>query len=195
MAEEEIFGQRLREFRIQAGFTLRELAEKIGVDFSYLSKIETGALPPPSEKVILRLAQALNADKDELMSLAGRIPSDIAELLRNREAVQMLRSRSNIQKKEKRGSAMTDIFKPLRKANRIAVPVFLLVAVMLSLWFAIPTQALEVSFPALPSGTLGSTHSFTVKVTITDPDLVPIQSVDVVIYNTLNPDTRKARCR
>ncbi|TET67120.1 MAG: XRE family transcriptional regulator, partial [Dehalococcoidia bacterium] len=57
--EVQVFGARLRELRILAGLTQRELAEKIGVDFSYLSKIENGVLPPPSEKVILRLAEAL----------------------------------------------------------------------------------------------------------------------------------------
>ncbi|MQY72258.1 MAG: helix-turn-helix domain-containing protein, partial [Dehalococcoidia bacterium] len=75
--EVQVFGARVRELRILAGLTQRELAEKIGVDFSYLSKIENGVLPPPSEKVILRLAEALNADKDELITLAGRIPADI----------------------------------------------------------------------------------------------------------------------
>lgn len=39
------------------------------------SKIENGIMPPPSKKVIPRLADALNVDKDELIVLAGRIPS------------------------------------------------------------------------------------------------------------------------
>ena len=86
------FGARLRELRIQARLTQRELAEKVNVDFSYLSKIENGALPPPSEKVISRLAEVLNADKDDLITLAGRIPSDIAQILQNREALKLLRS-------------------------------------------------------------------------------------------------------
>ena len=86
------FGTRLRELRKQAGLRQRELAGKIGVDFTYLSKIESGVMPPPSEKVILRLADVLNADKDELMTLAGKIPSDIAQMLKSREALQFLRS-------------------------------------------------------------------------------------------------------
>ena len=86
------FGARLRQLRKQAGLTQRELAERVGVDFSYLSKIESGAVPPPSEKVISRLAEALNAKRDELVTLAGKIPSDIAKALRNPEILQRVRA-------------------------------------------------------------------------------------------------------
>ena len=86
------FGVRLRELRKQAGLTQRELADRVNVDFSYLSKIESGAVPPPSEKVILQLVEALNADKDELTILAGKIPPDIAQILKNPETLQHLRS-------------------------------------------------------------------------------------------------------
>ena len=82
------FGARLRELRTQAGMSQRELANNVNVDFTYLSKIENGVLPPPSEKVILRLAEVLNADKDDFITLAGRIPSDIAEMLRNRQTLE-----------------------------------------------------------------------------------------------------------
>jgi len=86
------FGARLRELRKQAGLGQRELANRIGINFTYLSKIENGVMPPPSEKVIKRLAEALNVDKDELMALAGRIPGDIAQILKNQKAWQFLRS-------------------------------------------------------------------------------------------------------
>ncbi|MFC1976932.1 CARDB domain-containing protein [Chloroflexota bacterium] len=76
--EKESFGVRLRELREQAGLSQAQLAGKVGVNFTYLSRIESGAKPPPSEKVILRLAKVLNADKDELLTLAGKMPADIA---------------------------------------------------------------------------------------------------------------------
>ena len=90
--ETQEFGARLRELRKQAGLSQRELADKVKINFTYLSKIESGVMPPPSEKVILRLAEVLNIDKDELMTLAGKIPSDIVQILKNREALQFLRS-------------------------------------------------------------------------------------------------------
>ncbi len=86
------FGVRLKQLRKQAGMTQRELANKVGVDFTYLSKIENGAMPPPSQKVILQLAEALNVDKDELIILAGKIPSDIVEILKKRETSQRLKA-------------------------------------------------------------------------------------------------------
>jgi len=92
------FGVRLRELRKQAGLTQRELADRVNVDFTYISKIESGAVPPPSEKVILQLVEALNADKDELTILAGKIPPDIVWILKSPEVLQFLRS-GRIQKK------------------------------------------------------------------------------------------------
>ncbi len=200
----QVFGTRLRESRTQAGMTLRELASKVNVNYTYLSKIENGVLPPPSKKVILQLAEALNADKDELFYLAGIIPSDIAEKLKDQKTLQLLRSRSN--KKEasnhekKRFSIpglSTPFFStpaislPFKGLYRLALPVFLVIAIAASLWYASPTQALEIDIQEPSGGRLGNQHTFTVTVTINENDLVPIQSVDVEIYNVSDP-TKKA---
>lgn len=69
------FGQRLRELRNHKSLTQRELADKIGISITYLSKLETGALPPPREKTILALADILDADQAELFGLAKKLPS------------------------------------------------------------------------------------------------------------------------
>ena len=95
------FPERLRELRRLSRMSQRELAEKVGVDFTYLSKIENGRVEPPSEAVLKRIAcafaTALGQDEielaDELIILAGKIPSDLADTLsRNPGAVQFLRS-------------------------------------------------------------------------------------------------------
>ncbi|MFC2033611.1 PGF-pre-PGF domain-containing protein [Chloroflexota bacterium] len=196
MEESRQFGKRLRELRIQASFTLRDLAARVAVDFTYLSKIENGVLPPPSEKVILQLTEVLNADRDELITLAGRIPSDVVEILKSREALQILRSDHTRKKVKAAGQGgerlnMTKYVKYMKSMTRLVVPLLLVVAVATSLWYVSPTQALEISFPTLPSGNLGTQHTFTVKVTIQDPDLVPIQTVNVEIYN-VGDATKKA---
>lgn len=95
------FPDRLRELRRVARLSQRALAERVGIDFTYLSKIENGRVEPPSEGVLQRIAKEL-ADKlgrdetelaDELITLAGKIPSDLAETLsRNPEVVRLLRS-------------------------------------------------------------------------------------------------------
>ena len=95
------FSERLRSLRKEARLSQRELAEAIGVDFTYLSKIENRRVEPPSEGVLKKmsaeLARALGRDEtemaDELITMAGKVPSDLAETLsRNPGAVQFLRS-------------------------------------------------------------------------------------------------------
>jgi transcriptional regulator with XRE-family HTH domain len=74
------FGQRLQELRKAKGYTLRDLAAKVGVGFTYLSKAENGKLAfadYPGEALILKLAAALDADADELLFMAQKIPPQI----------------------------------------------------------------------------------------------------------------------
>lgn len=76
----QTFGQRLRELRRARKFGQRALASKVGVNFTYLSRIENETLdfgPYPSEELIQRLATALEADEDELLILAKKIPEHI----------------------------------------------------------------------------------------------------------------------
>jgi transcriptional regulator with XRE-family HTH domain len=59
------FPERLKEARICAGLSQPELAEKVGVDKSYISKLERGVESPPSRKVTLRLMDALGINDPE----------------------------------------------------------------------------------------------------------------------------------
>lgn len=88
------FGQKMRSLRLSHKMTQRELAEYLDVDFTYLSKLENGKMHRPSENFIVRLANELNADADELLILAGRIPSDIYDIIiANPHLIPELRSR------------------------------------------------------------------------------------------------------
>lgn len=74
------FGQTIRKLRKAKNLTLRGLASKVKVTFTYLSKIENEKLDfgdYPSEAVIRELAKALDADPDELLLSAKKIPDDI----------------------------------------------------------------------------------------------------------------------
>ncbi|MFC1870224.1 tetratricopeptide repeat protein, partial [Chloroflexota bacterium] len=117
------------------------------VDFTYLSKIESGVVPPPSEKVIFKLAETLNTDRDDLIITAGKIPSDIAEMLKNRETLQFLRSDHSRKKvtsttKKEGGFHLLDDFKEATKAHksfaRIAAATVMTIVVGITLWFALP---------------------------------------------------------
>ena len=75
------FGQIIRELRIknkELG-SLREFAKKVSLSPAYLSRIENGKEPPPSEVVVERLAEALGADKYELFGYAGKVPTEFLE--------------------------------------------------------------------------------------------------------------------
>lgn len=70
------FGLALKLARRARGFTQFQLAEKAGVDDSYLSKIEKGIYPPPSKEVLVKIADVLNfedrTDRLYFMLFAGR---------------------------------------------------------------------------------------------------------------------------
>jgi transcriptional regulator with XRE-family HTH domain len=76
------FGQRVRALRQERGLSQRALASLIGINFTYVSKIENERLDfgeYPSEDLIYRIAAALEVDGDELLILAKKIPDRIRQ--------------------------------------------------------------------------------------------------------------------
>ena len=74
------FGERVRELRKAKNLSQRDLAAEVEVNFTYISKIENGKLEFsdfPSEKLIRRIAAALDGDVDELLLLADKVPETI----------------------------------------------------------------------------------------------------------------------
>jgi transcriptional regulator with XRE-family HTH domain len=65
-------------------FSLRQVAERVGIEPSYLSKVERAEVAPPSEETIQRLAKELDLDPDALLALAGKVSSDLREVIRRR---------------------------------------------------------------------------------------------------------------
>jgi len=62
-----------------AGVSQRKLAEAAGIDFTYVSKIENNVYASPSEETLIKMAELLQVEKDYLILLAGKIPSDLKE--------------------------------------------------------------------------------------------------------------------
>jgi HTH-type transcriptional regulator, competence development regulator len=75
------FGERLRQLRLAQCMNQRTLAAHVGIDFTYLSKLENGRLDPPSAETIVKLAQALGANPDELLLLAHKVPEDLIPII------------------------------------------------------------------------------------------------------------------
>jgi len=63
---------------------VRKLAGRVGIEPSYLSKIERDEQPPPGEGTIRKLAEELGEDPDVLLALAGKVPTDLLEVIRAR---------------------------------------------------------------------------------------------------------------
>ena len=83
------FGEHLRRAREarqaqDRNFSLRRVATRVSIEPAYLSKIERGVFPPPSEEVIVKLAQELGEDKDVLLALGGKLASDLREIVMQR---------------------------------------------------------------------------------------------------------------
>ena len=85
------FGETLRASRMAQAendptFSLRKVAGRVGIEPSYLSKIERGEQPPPGEQTI-RLAEELGENPDALLALAGKVSSDLLAIIRERPTV------------------------------------------------------------------------------------------------------------
>jgi transcriptional regulator with XRE-family HTH domain len=81
------FGEKVRELRKAKNLSQRDLAEKVGVNFTYISKIENEKLDfgdYPSEDLIEKLAKALKGDLDELLILAKKVPERIRQRVMER---------------------------------------------------------------------------------------------------------------
>ena len=78
----EKFGVFIRRVREAKEIGLREMAKKIGVSPTYLSKVERDEFPPPAEDKVRKIAGILGLDPDELLALAGRVASDLTEIIR-----------------------------------------------------------------------------------------------------------------
>jgi len=84
------FGEKIRELRKARNLGQRAVAVQVGISFTYLSKIENEKLDfsdYPSEDLIRRLAEALDADEEELLILAKKVPERIRERIFERPDV------------------------------------------------------------------------------------------------------------
>jgi transcriptional regulator with XRE-family HTH domain len=64
-------GDRIRKLRDKCGLTQGQLAQSSSVSQGYLSQLENGEVKNPSAAVLLRVAQAMNINPDDLFEAAG----------------------------------------------------------------------------------------------------------------------------
>lgn len=83
-------GQRIREIRKERNLTQRQLAEMVGINFTYLSRVENDRLDAdqtPREETLQKIAKALRTDADELLLLARRIPDTFRDRILSKPGI------------------------------------------------------------------------------------------------------------
>ena len=112
---DDTFGPKLRALRRAAGVSQRELAEKVGVDFSYISKVENDRLPPPAAETIEKICQVLEVGTDELLGLTNKLPSDLRQLLvENKGARDFMREAQGMRLSDREWDQLAGRLKRLR---------------------------------------------------------------------------------
>lgn len=109
----EKFGEFVRREREAKEIGLREMAKMIGVSPTYLSKVERDEFPPPAEDKVKAIAQIIKCDVDELLARAGRVASDLSEIIKRhpRELAALLRTT--------KGLSAEDVANLARHAQRV----------------------------------------------------------------------------
>jgi len=100
------FGATVRRLREERKIGLRKFAEMVRMSPTYLSKVERDEFKPPSEEKIKAIAEALGEDTNGLLALAGRVSTDLADIVQRQiqrhpsEAADFLRSVNGLSAKD-----------------------------------------------------------------------------------------------
>ena len=62
-------------------YTVRKFAEQLGIQPSYISRIEREDVPPPSEETIVSMALLLSEDPDVLLAMAGKVSNELRQAI------------------------------------------------------------------------------------------------------------------
>jgi transcriptional regulator with XRE-family HTH domain len=79
----EDFASTLRRFRLRAGVSQNALAKIVGINASYINRLENGEREAPTRDVAQALAQALRLSAEEvdrLLFSAGHVPPSLQKL-------------------------------------------------------------------------------------------------------------------
>src|SRR5262245_20066368 len=111
-SDRDRFGAFIRREREAKEIGLREMAKMIGVSPTYLSKVERDEFPPPAEDKVRAIAKLIEWDADDLLARAGRVSSDITDIIKRHpvELAALLRTT--------KGLSTTEIGRLAREAQK-----------------------------------------------------------------------------
>lgn len=109
------FGQILKDIRRSKNISQRDLANKAGVDFTYISKLENDRLPPPAVETIIKIAEALETPQELLLAISGKVDNETKEAITSSpEALKFLNEVRQMQLTSKEWSLLLTNLKNLR---------------------------------------------------------------------------------
>ena len=79
----ETFGAELKRLREAAGLSQSGLAKRVGLNASYINRLESGEREPPRAETVSALAEALGVggeERDRLLVAGGHLPVALAKL-------------------------------------------------------------------------------------------------------------------
>ncbi|MFJ5768891.1 helix-turn-helix domain-containing protein [Psychrobacillus sp. NPDC093180] len=120
------FGTRINKLREEKKLTLRSLAERSNLSYSFIASLEKGRYNPSRES-IYSLANPLGADVDELLMLAGFLPEQQETIKQQEENYPVEHIKGNEQFALENIMKMPVTFQgfELKKSDKIALFAFL----------------------------------------------------------------------
>ncbi len=113
------FGAALRASRRAAGLSQRTVAARTGLDFSYISKVENGRLPPPAADTIVAICRVLEIAPEGLLALTGKIPSAVRQTVSSSPAAQQfLREAQQLALTDQEWTQLVQVLRQLRPPRR-----------------------------------------------------------------------------
>ena len=80
MSSDTTFAEKLGELRAEQKMGIRELGRAVGVTGMHISNLEKGKSAPSAE-LVLKLAEALEANADELLYLADQVSPEVVDVI------------------------------------------------------------------------------------------------------------------
>jgi transcriptional regulator with XRE-family HTH domain len=108
------FGGFIRQKREAKEIGWREMAKMIGVSPTYLSKVERDEFSPPAEDKVRAIAGIIGCDVDDLLARAGRVSTDITDIIKRRpvELAALLRTTKGLTAED-----ITNLARQVQKAK------------------------------------------------------------------------------
>jgi len=83
---EKNFGDYIRNLREakqkeDASFSLRQMAVRLDIEPSYLSKVERGIEKNPSEQLVKKLSVELEQDENVMLAMVGKVSQEVKDII------------------------------------------------------------------------------------------------------------------